>query len=132
GVAGRQGWTLGVADARDVERLAGAMGFWFRWDEPRQQFDHPAMVAGIRDGRIARLLVGADVTPARLSEVLREARGQFVASYPLPGTVGFRCFEYDPATGQATLAWGALVLLVPALSAICATLALFAYAPRRP
>jgi tetratricopeptide (TPR) repeat protein len=84
-VAGRKEWLVGVADPVDIERLSRALGFWFAWDESRQQFDHPAMLAGIRNGRVARLLVGPAMTSARLAEVVRESRGQFVASYPLPG-----------------------------------------------
>ncbi len=125
GVTGHPGWVLGVADPTDVERLARALGFWFEWDEDRRQFDHPALLVGIRDGRVARLLVGGSVTAVRLGEVVREARGQFVASYPLPGDVLFRCFDYDPLTGAPVLAWGALVLLVPALGAAVATGVLF-------
>ena len=124
-VAGSEGWTLGVASPADIERLSRALGFWFDWDEERQQFDHPAMVAGIRAGRVARLLIGGTVSRARLGEVVREARGQFVASYPLPGRTRFRCFEYDPATGEAYLSWGILVLVVPALGALATTLLVF-------
>jgi len=102
------------------------VGFWFTWDAARDQFDHPAMLVAIRDGRIVRLLVGGTVTAARLAEVLQETRGQFIASYPLPGNVRFRCFDYDPVTGRATLAWGALLLVVPATIAVAATLMLFA------
>lgn len=125
GVAGRAGWTLGIADAADVDALTRALGFWSSWDEASQQFDHPAMLAGIRNGRVARLLVGETVTPGRLGEVIREARGEFVASYPLPGRVRFRCFEYDGATGRATLAWGALIMILPAAGACAATVLLF-------
>ncbi len=125
GVAGRPGWTLGTASPEDVDKLARALGFWFEWDEARQQFDHPALLVGIRDGRVARLLVGGSITAARLDEVVREARGQFIAGYPLPGDVLFRCFDYDPGSGAPRLAWGAMVLLVPALGAAATTLALF-------
>ena len=131
GVAGDAGWVLGVAAPADVDRLARAFGFWFEWDEGRRQFDHPALLVGIREGRVARLLVGGSVNAARLGEVVREARGQFIASYPLPGDVLFRCFDYDPVTGNPTLAWGALVLLVPALGATVTTVVLFRGPARR-
>ena len=131
GVAGRPGWVLGVAAPRDVDRLARALGFWFEWDEALQQFDHPALLVGIHQGRVARLLVGGSVTAVRLGEVVREARGQFIPSYPLPGDVLFRCFDYDPVTGTPTFAWGALVLLVPPLGTGIATLALFGAARTR-
>lgn len=131
GVAGRPGWTLGVAAPADVEQLARALGFWFEWDADLQQFDHPALLVGIYEGRVARLLVGGSITALRLSEVVREARGQFIASYPLPGDVLFRCFDYDPLTGEPTLAWGALVLLVPALGTVVATGVLFRWSAVR-
>ena len=131
GIAGRPGWVLGVAAPTDVDRLARALGFWFEWDEDLQQFDHPALLVGIHRGRVARLLLGGSVTAMRLGEVVREARGQFIASYPLPGDVLFRCFDYDPITGAPTLAWGALVLLAPALGATLTTTALFRAARSR-
>jgi cytochrome oxidase Cu insertion factor (SCO1/SenC/PrrC family) len=132
GVANRPGWVFATAAPADVDRLARAFGFWFAWDASRQQFDHPAMIVGIRQGRVARLQVGGRVTAARLGEVVREARGQFVASYPLPGTARFRCFEYDPVTGNATLAPGVLVLLIPALVAGVVTAGLFRRPRSRP
>ena len=125
GFAGQPGWVTGVAAPEDVDRLARELGFWFEWDEDLQQFDHPALLVGIHDGRVARLLVGGSITSARLAEVVREARGQFVASYPLPGNVLFRCFAYDPLTGEATVAWGALILLLPAFGTAFATERLF-------
>jgi protein SCO1/2 len=125
-VADLADWIVGVASPADIERAAQAAGFWFTWDAGREQFDHPAMLVAVRDGRIARLFVGATITPARLAEVLREARGQFVASYPLPGNVRFRCFDYDPATGRATLAAGSLLMLIPAVAAVAGTLFIFA------
>ena len=51
-------WTFGVAADDDVRQLAAAAGFWYEWDDSRQQFDHPAMLAAVRDGRLIRLLVG--------------------------------------------------------------------------
>ena len=92
-----------IAAPEDVKKLAEATGFWYEWDESRQQFDHPAMLAGIRDGRLARLLVGGSVTPVRLDELVREVSGEFVASYPLPGRVRFRCVQFDAARGKPHL-----------------------------
>jgi cytochrome oxidase Cu insertion factor (SCO1/SenC/PrrC family) len=130
GVRDRPGWLVGVADPDEIAALAHALGFWSAWDQSRQQFDHPAMLAGLRKGRVARLLVGETVTPARLGEVIREARGEFVASYPLPGQARFRCFEYNGATGRVTLAWSALLMVLPAFGAITVTLVLFGRAQR--
>lgn len=126
GLDGRAGWLFGAASERDVERLARALGFWYRWDEGRGQFDHPAMLAAIDRGRVRRLLVGGAVRPVRLQEVVRELRGEFVPAYPLPGRVLFRCFEYDPVRGRLVLDWGILLLLAPAAFTALATVSLFA------
>jgi protein SCO1/2 len=123
-------WTLAVGDPDDVRRLAAAIGFWWDWDESRKQFDHPAMLAGIRDGRLVRLLVGGSVTSARLDELLREVSGEFVPSYPLPGRVPFRCVQFDAATGRMTLDWGFGLLLVPVVTTSIATFAMFAVGAR--
>ncbi len=106
-------WTFAVAAPEDIRRIADAVGFWYDWDASRQQFDHPALLAAARHGRVIRLLVGARVTSARLDELVREAAGEFVARNPLPGRARFRCVQYDPRTGRLSLAWGSALLVVP-------------------
>jgi cytochrome oxidase Cu insertion factor (SCO1/SenC/PrrC family) len=113
GVANDPTWTFAVAAPEDVRRIAAAVGFWYDWDESRQQFDHPAMLAAVRRGRVIRLLVGSTVSSARLDELAREASGEFVRSYPLPGRATFRCVQYDPRTGRLSLDWGFALLLIP-------------------
>jgi protein SCO1/2 len=125
GASNDPNWTFAIAAPEDVEKLAEATGFWYEWDETRQQFDHPAMLAGIRDSRLVRLLVGGSVTPVRLGELVREVSGEFVASYPLPGRVRFRCVQFDAATGRVTLDWGFALLLVPVAATTLTTLVMF-------
>jgi protein SCO1/2 len=127
---GNDDWTFAVGDPRDVRRLAEAIGFWWDWDESRQQFDHPAMLAGIREGRLIRLLVGGLVSSARLDELLREASGEFVRSYPLPGRVPFRCVQFDSLTGRMTLDWGFGLLLIPVAATSIGTFAMFSAGAR--
>jgi protein SCO1/2 len=123
-------WTLAVGDPSEVRRLAEAIGFWWDWDDDRQQFDHPAMLAGIREGRLVRLLVGGSVNAARLDELMRGVSGEFVQSYPLPGRILFRCVQFDAATGRVTLDWGFALLLVPAAATGIATFVMFAAGAR--
>jgi cytochrome oxidase Cu insertion factor (SCO1/SenC/PrrC family) len=123
-------WTLAIGDPDDVRRLAAAIGFWWEWNERRQQFDHPAMLAGIRKGRLVRLLVGGSVSSGRLAELVREVSGEFVPSYPLPGRIPFRCVQFDAATGRMTLDWGFGLLLVPVASTSIGTFAMFAAGAR--
>jgi protein SCO1/2 len=125
GVSGEGAWTFGVASAEDIARVVRATGFWFEWDAASRQYDHPAMVIGVRDGRIVRFLVGGTVAPVRLQEVIREMRGEFVPAYPLARNVLFRCFQYDPASGRWTLDWGFLLLLIPGMATLGGTLWIF-------
>jgi cytochrome oxidase Cu insertion factor (SCO1/SenC/PrrC family) len=106
-------WTFAVAAPEDVRRLADAVGFWYDWDPSRGQFDHPAMLAAARHGRVVRLLVGTTVTSARVDALVREASGQFVPSYPLADRARFRCVQYDPRTGRLSLDWGSALLFIP-------------------
>jgi len=124
-------WTFAIAAPDDLRKLTEATGFWYEWDEARQQFDHPAMLAGIRDGRIVRLLVGGSIGSGRLNELVREVSGEFVPSYPLPGRVRFRCVQFDPATGRVTLDWGFALLLVPMAVTAATTLLMFEVGARR-
>jgi cytochrome oxidase Cu insertion factor (SCO1/SenC/PrrC family) len=131
GASNDPNWTLAIAAPDDVRRLTEATGFWFEWDHTRQQFDHPAMLAGIRNGRLVRLLVGGSISSGRLNELVREVTGEFVASYPLPGRVRFRCVQFDPATGRVSLDWGFALLLVPVVVTAAATLVMFGVARRK-
>jgi protein SCO1/2 len=125
-------WTFAIAAPDEVRKLTEATGFWYEWDEARQQFDHPAMLAGVRDGRLVRLLVGGSISSGRLDELVREVSGEFVASYPLPGRVRFRCVQFDPVSGEVTLDWGFALLLVPVVVTTAATLLVFGAARREP
>ena len=130
GLAARPDWTFGVSSGAAVERLARTVGFWFRWDEPTAQFDHPALLVAVDRGRVVRLMVGGTAEPVRLLEVVRELRGGFVAACPRPGRVLFRCFQYDPRTGRFALGWGFRLLAVPATLTLLGTADLFVAARR--
>jgi cytochrome oxidase Cu insertion factor (SCO1/SenC/PrrC family) len=129
GEHGRE-WTFAVAEPADVHHLSDAVGFWWDWDERRQQYDHPALLAAVRDGRLVRLLVGGSITTAGLNDMVREMSGEFVRSYPLPGRVSFRCVRYNAAMGRMSLDWGFAILLLPPFATVGATWALFAYGAR--
>jgi cytochrome oxidase Cu insertion factor (SCO1/SenC/PrrC family) len=122
GVNTKAGWIFGVARPAEIRSLATASGFWFAWDPRLQQYNHPSLVVAIDQGRLVRMLAGANVPNASLREVVQELRGKFVASYALTGKVAFRCFEYDPKSGRYSLDWGLMLMLLPAAFA---TLALF-------
>jgi hypothetical protein len=80
-----------------------------------------------------RLLIGGSVSSARLDELVREASGEFIRSYPLAGRVLFRCIQFDAATGRMRVDWGFGLLLVPVALTSLTTVVMFkAGARRRP
>lgn len=132
GLATRTGWTFATASADDVAALTTAVGFWFKLDPARGQYDHPAMTFAIRDGRIVRALQGIPVNARAFREALWELRGNFVPTYALPGqNTLLSCFEYDAVTGAPRMNWGLLVLVTPAFLAIVICVLIFTRAPRR-
>jgi cytochrome oxidase Cu insertion factor (SCO1/SenC/PrrC family) len=131
GLATRSGWTFATANAEDITALAAAIGFWFKPDTTRGQFDHPALTVALRDGRVVRTLEGIPINPRAFRETLWELRGNFVPTYALPGQGSLlSCFEYDAVSGKARPHWGLLVLVAPAILAIVTCILIFARAPR--
>ncbi len=120
GLENDPGWTFAApADEESLKALCGSLDFDFRWDDRRQQFNHPAITAVLRGGKFVRLSVGGEIAPGRFKEMLADARGEFVAMYPEPGAKGalFRCFDYDPERGFSPN-WGMLLLVLPAVAAV--------------
>jgi len=130
GIPSDGNWVFGTSEPAQVQRVAAGMGFWFTWNAEREQFDHPAMIAGVRHGQILRLLIGGTVAPVRLREVVDELNGGFVKAYPLPGKALFRCFQYDPATQKYRPDWGFLLLFLPGSVALFGTFWIFRTARR--
>ncbi|MGH7136605.1 MAG: hypothetical protein ACREHD_12760, partial [Pirellulales bacterium] len=127
GLQADRGWTF-AAPARQVEltALCESLDFDFRWDEERQQYNHPAITVALRAGKFARISVGEEISPGRFKEMLADARGEFVPIYPAPGQRGalFRCFDYDPERGF-TPNWGMLLLILPGAAAFTLAAGIF-------
>jgi cytochrome oxidase Cu insertion factor (SCO1/SenC/PrrC family) len=127
GLEADQGWTFAVpTSSKELSALCRSLDFDFRWDEQRQQFNHPAVTVALRDGEFVRLSVGEAISPGRFKEMLADARGEFVPIYPAPGQQGalFRCFDYDPDRGF-TPNWGMLILVLPGVTALAIAALMF-------
>lgn len=131
GAQGRPGWHFGLVMPEDIERLTRAVGFKYQWNAASQQFNHPASLVAIRDGKVIRLLTGGAVSPARFREVLSELRGDFVPIYPAVADTRFRCFEFS-ADGVLRPSWGLLILVYPVMMTLSLTVVVFFLARRRP
>lgn len=114
GVENNPDWIFATTTPQALEKLVTTTGFWYRKVEGTDQYDHPAMLVGVRNGRIVRLQVAPTLSVAMIRAVVRELQGDRVLSYPLPDPrIPFRCFDYDSETGAVRMDWGMLVLIVP-------------------
>ncbi|HWG45339.1 MAG TPA: SCO family protein [Gemmataceae bacterium] len=127
GLEADRGWTFAApASQQDLTALCQALDFDFRWDEARQQYNHPAITVALRSGTFVRISVGEEISPRQFAEMLADARGEFVPFAPIPGRRGalFRCFDYDPQRGF-TPNWGMLILVFPAAAALTLAAGIF-------
>lgn len=88
-----------------VARLAGAIGFPYRFDRQTNQFAHPAgFVVATPGGRISRYILGLNPDPALLKGAVAEAAAEKVE--PPAHPLLCLCFGYDPDEGSvAALTW---------------------------
>lgn len=115
--AGRSGIGDGhfvTADADAIHAIAQAVGFHYYYDTAADQYAHPAgAVVLTPSGKVSAYLYGAPFDPNALRTALGGAADFRVAS-PLK-RVWLRCFHYDPATGQYSVA---ILDVLRALSAL--------------
>ena len=89
-----------TGSSADVARIAGAVGFPYRFDRPSDQYLHPAgFVVLTPAGRISRYILGINPDPKELASAIAEASEGSVepAQHPLL----LLCFGYDPDEGTA-------------------------------
>lgn len=96
---GTRGWDFLVGAEGEVERLARAVGFRYRYDERTEQYAHAAAAFVLTpDGRLARTLYGVLYPEATLRLALGEASLGRLSS--VWDKVLLYCFHYDPKAGS--------------------------------
>ena len=97
------GWHYLTGTESEIRRLTQAAGFRYVWDEPTQQYAHPAgIVVATPQGKVSRYLFGIDYGPRDLRLAILDASEEKVGS-PLARALLY-CYHYDLATGRYTLA----------------------------
>lgn len=119
-------WYMGTAQKETIDRIATAIGFWYAAIPETDQFDHPNLLAAVREGKIVRILAGNIVDKGRMRDLLLELRGVYVPFAPVPqGGSSLRCFRFDEETNELRLDWGMLLLLAPGCGALATTAIVF-------
>ncbi len=94
GRGGEAGWHFLTGDESQIERVARAAGFPYRWDPVDQQYVHPgAMIIVTPKGRIARYLIGIDYDQKDVRLGLLEAAEE--KTLDTVETLLLFCYRYD-------------------------------------
>lgn len=97
------GWHFLVGDEDEILRVADAVGYRFRWDEPTQQYAHPAVLMILQSsGRVARYLYGLEFASNDVRLALLE--GADDRSITTVERVMSFCFRYDQHDSRYVLA----------------------------
>lgn len=96
------GWFFHTATEENIERLAEAVGFGYRWDPKSEQWAHAAVIVfASPEGKIVRYLYGIEFSPNDLKLALLDASEGKVGS--TIDRILLYCFHYDPHAGGYVL-----------------------------
>ncbi len=96
-----RGWHFLKGAREDVDALAGAVGFKYRYDPRTSEYQHQAtLVVLTGDGRVSGYLHGISYAPGALRAALERAEAGRVASAEEQASLGgflLTCMGFDPA-----------------------------------
>lgn len=121
-VFGRSGFNAGfhfLTGSQDsISKLANAVGFHYRWDEPTHQFVHAAgIMIATPSGNLSRYFYGVQYAPADVRLGLVDASQHKIGS-PVDYALLY-CFHYDASQGKYTLAIINVLKLAGGATVIC-------------
>ena len=101
GAGVEQGWRFLRGSRADVDALADAVGFRYRYDEKTGEYQHQAtLIVVTADGRVSGYLHGITYAPGALRAVVERAASGAVATAEQQRTLGgflLTCMGFDPA-----------------------------------
>jgi protein SCO1 len=113
------GWHFLTGSTASIERLTGAVGFRYKYDDSLGQFAHAsAITVATPGGRLSRYFYGIEYAPRDLRLALVEASAGSIGT-PVDQILLY-CFHYDPASGK----YGAAIVNIVRLAGIATVLAL--------
>ncbi|HEY3939761.1 MAG TPA: SCO family protein [Bryobacteraceae bacterium] len=112
------GWHFLTGDQNSISKLAAAVGFRYRWDQPTHQFVHAAgIMIATPEGKLSRYFYGIQYTPTDLRLSLVEASAHKIGS-PVDYVLLF-CCPYDPLTGKYTVGIYNVLKLAGVVTLLC-------------
>jgi len=93
------GWHFLTGDEANIQSLADAVGFHYKYDQKSDQFAHASGIMILTpEGRLSRYFYGVEYAPRDVRLGLVEASQNKIGT-PVDQILLF-CFHYDPATGK--------------------------------
>ena len=124
-----KGWHYLTGTQASIQRVTLAAGFRYVWDEPTQQYAHPAgIVVATPEGRVSRYLFGIDYGPRDLRLAVLDASEEKIGS-PLAKALLY-CYHYDVSTGRYSLAIMRIVRLAGAATVLSLGTLIFVWTRR--
>jgi protein SCO1/2 len=124
-----QGVHFLTGDEGAISRLADAVGFRYEYDEQTGQYAHPSGVMVLTpQGRVSRYLYGIEYDTQDLRLALVEAADNQIGSPT--DQVLLLCYQYNPTTGQYSLAIWRLVRIAGVATALVLVTAVIVLARR--
>ena len=97
------GWHFLTGDQESIDKVTGAVGFKYRWDEKSNQFAHGSAIMVVTpEGKLSRYHYGIDYAPKDLKFSLMESAKKNIGN-PVE-QLALYCYHYDPSTGKYGLA----------------------------
>jgi len=114
-----QGWHFLTGRKDQIDALAGAVGFRYKWDQESRQFAHGSGIMLLTpDGRVAQYYYGIEYFPRDIQMGLIEASQGKIGN--VVDQVLLYCYHYDPAQGR----YGAVIFNILRVSALATLLLL--------
>jgi protein SCO1/2 len=114
-----QGWHFLTGSAESIERLAGAVGFSYRYDPATDLFTHAsAIFVATPEGHLSKYFYGIEYSARDLRLGLVEASAGKIGT--AVDELLLFCFHYDPATGK----YGVVIMNVLRLAGIATVIVL--------
>jgi protein SCO1/2 len=112
-----QGVHFLTGEEHTIGALADAVGFRYAYDEQSTQYAHPSGVMVLTpEGRVSRYLYGIEYDPQDLRLALVEAADRQIGTPT--DQVLLLCYQYNPTTGQYSLAIWRLVRIAGSATAL--------------
>jgi protein SCO1/2 len=93
------GWHFLTGEPSQIERVAKAVGFRYKWVPEEKQFAHAAAImVATPDGRLSRYFYGVEYAGRDLRLGLVEAADRKIGN--AVDALMLFCYQYDPATGK--------------------------------